>query len=121
MKEKGCFAPPNWLVDDFAKKEFKKIISIVQLNDFIGDLDIYSIGGFCNAFTFYCRATNELKTQPSLLKKEADSLVKKQKNFAEEMRRFAPQFGGTLDSRLKLASLKIAKQEQALESDFGEI
>ncbi len=121
---------PTWLVDDIAKKEFKRLVAELKSVALVGNLDINNIACYCNAYSLYRKTTEELASQPLLLEKTAKNgtsiftmnpLIKIQKNYAEEMRRFAALCGLTIDSRLKLAAVQTTKQEQILESDFGEI
>jgi len=122
--------PPTWLVDNVAKKEFKRLTAELKSIALVGNLDVNNIACYCNAYSLYRKTTEELAKQPLLLEKETkdgtsifmmNPLIKIQKNYAEEMRRFAALCGLTLDSRLKLAAVQTTKQEQDLESDFGEI
>lgn len=48
-------------------------------------------------------------------------LIKIQKQYADEMRRFASLCGLTIDSRLKLAVQKTTKERKEIEEDFGDI
>ena len=48
-------------------------------------------------------------------------LIKIQKLYAEECRRFAGLIGLTIDSRLKFASAKAEKKENEITDEFGDI
>ena len=48
-------------------------------------------------------------------------LIKIQKNYAEEMRKFAGLVGLTIDSRLKIATTKAEKQDSKIIDEFGDI
>jgi P27 family predicted phage terminase small subunit len=119
--------PPIWLIDDIAKKEFKRIVKELKGIDLIGNLDVNNLGAYCNAFSNYIRATEQLKEQDYYIARETrtgaiivkNPLVDIQTNYASEMRKFASLCGMTIDSRLKVATIKIDKQQQAISTKFG--
>lgn len=121
---------PTWLIDTVAKKEFKRIVKEFDSVGVIGNLDLNNIAGYCNAYAFYLRATEELKDQSlTIIKKlpngssniAENPLIKIQKIYAEEMRKFASLCGLTIDSRLKIATVKVSEQDQGIQEEFGEI
>lgn len=121
---------PTWLVDAVAKKEYKRLIKELQEIDIIGNLDINNLGGYCNAYAFYIRATQQLKNQPLVIEKALPNgsyvkaenpILKIQKMYAEEMRKFASLCGLTIDSRLKVATTKISGLEEQITNEFGDI
>lgn len=120
---------PKSLVDNEAKREYRRVKGLLKDIDLICDLDINNLVGYCNAYSGYWKATTELSQQPYTLQKESkfgivvytNPLVYVQKNYADEMRRFAALCGMTVDSRLKSASLKIGRQDKAINDEFGDI
>lgn len=48
-------------------------------------------------------------------------LIKIQKLYAEEMRKFAGLVGLTIDSRLRFASIKVKELKNEIEDEFGDI
>ena len=122
--------PPSWLIDNSAKKEFKRIVKNFENLDVIGNLDINNIAAYCNAYSMYIKATQELKKAKDLVttKQLANGayteipspIIKIQRQFAEEMRRFASLCGLTIDSRLKLAVQKTTKETSDIEEYFGD-
>lgn len=123
--------PPKWLIDNIAKKEFQRIIKNFHELEVIGNLDINNIGAYCNAYSFYLKSTKELTDSGTLtIEKQLPNgsytlvenpLIKIQKQYAEEMRRFASLCGLTIDSRLKLSVQKTTKERQGVEIEFGDI
>lgn len=121
--------PPDWLVDDVAKKEWRRIVKELEKISLIGNLDRNNLGGYCNAFANYVKATNILKEQTYYIDRETRSgiivvknpMVDIQKTYADEMRRFASLCGLTIDSRLKAAAVKTSKTEQSIGKKFGAI
>lgn len=121
---------PKWLIDDTAKKEFRRIIKEFDKVDVVGNLDLNNIGGYCNAYSFYLKATQELKGQTLTITKcmpngayttVENPLIKIQKGYADEMRKFSALCGLTIDSRLKIATTKVNKQQENIIDEFGDI
>lgn len=121
--------PPIWLIDDIAKKEFKRIVKELKLIDMIGNLDLNNLGAYCNAFSNYIHATEQLNGQAYYVERETrtgvivvrNPLVDIQTNYASELRKFAALCGLTIDSRLKAASTKIDKEQEQIKKKFGNI
>lgn len=121
--------PPIWLIDDVAKKEWRRIVKELEKINLIGNLDRNNLGGYCNAFANYVKATDILKDQTFYIDRETrtgvivvkNPMVDIQKSYAEEMRRFASLCGLTIDSRLKAADIKTSKKEDKVKMKFGEI
>lgn len=121
--------PPKWLIDDVAKKEWRRIIKELKKINLIGNLDRNNLGGYCNAFSNYIRATDILKEQTFYIDRETrngiivvkNPMVDIQSRYAEEMRKFASLCGMTVDSRLKAATIKADKTEESIQKKFGNI
>lgn len=119
--------PPIWLIDEIAKKEFKRIVKELKGIDVIGNLDLNNLGAYCNAFSNYIHVTEQLNGQDFYMERETrtgtiivkNPLVDIQTNYATEMRKFASLCGMTIDSRLKAAGAKIDKEQQAIDRKFG--
>lgn len=126
--------PPNWLIDPVAKKEYKRIVKEFDKIDVVGNLDRNNIACYCNAYSLYIKVTRELSTTPATVAKNPDnpdsphvmnelylSLCKNQKDYSDEMRKFASLCGLTIDSRLKVGVVKVEKTKQEIEDIFGDI
>ncbi len=121
--------PPRWLIDDVAKKEWRRIIKELEKIKLIGNLDRNNLGGYCNAFANYIKATDILKQQTFYIDRETrngiivvkNPMVDIQKTYAEEMRKFASLCGLTIDSRLKAAAVKTDETEKDIHRKFGNI
>lgn len=120
---------PSWLIDNVAKKEFKRIVKELSGINVIGNLDLNNLGSYCNAYSMYIKTTKELADQPLTLERHTQAgtiivenpLINIQKKYAEEMRKFAATCGLTIDSRLKAATTKTTKTSQEIEARFGNI
>lgn len=121
--------PPDWLIDDVAKKEWRRIVKELKQINLVGNLDRNNLGGYCNAFANYVKATDILKEQTYYIDRETrngvivvkNPMVDIQKTYADEMRRFASLCGLTIDSRLKAAATKTSKTQETIETKFGVI
>jgi P27 family predicted phage terminase small subunit len=121
--------PPIWLIDEIARKEFKRIVKELKDIEVIGNLDVNNLGGYCNAFSNYIHVTEELKGKPFYVDRETrtgtitvqNPLIDIQTNYATEMRKFASLCGMTIDSRLKVATIKADKEQEAINKKFGGI
>jgi P27 family predicted phage terminase small subunit len=120
---------PSWLVDDVAEAEFKRLITELNSINAVGNLDLNNIGCYCNAYSMYLKATKELMEQPLTLERYTNTgtiivsnpLIGIQKKYAEEMRKFASLCGLTIDSRLKVATVKANKEQDEINRKFGGI
>ena len=118
---------PKWLVDDVAKKEWRRIIKELEKIDIVGNLDRNNLAGYCNAFANYLKVTELLNGQDYCIERETrtgtiivkNPLVDIQKSYAEEMRRFAALCGMTMDARLKAAAVRTGREQEELEEKFG--
>ena len=121
--------PPDWLIDEVAVKEWKRIVKELKKINLIGNLDRNNLGGYCNAFANYVKATNILRDQTFYIDRETrngvivvkNPMVDIQKGYAEEMRRFASLCGLTIDARLKAAAIKTDKTQEDITKKFGNI
>ena len=121
--------PPTWLIDNVAKKEWRRIVKELEKINLIGNLDRNNLGGYCNAFANYVKATEILKDQTYYIDRETrngvivvkNPMVDIQRTYAEEMRKFASLCGLTIDARLKAAAVKSDKTREAITNKFGNI
>lgn len=124
--KRAIFRPPKFLIDETARKEYKRLVKLLQEIDIIGDIDVNNIAMYCNAFAKYCDATEQLGEQGITIV-NADGvtmenpLVNTQRKYAEECRKFAVTCGLTLDSRLKAGQAKVDKANREIEDLFGDI
>lgn len=121
--------PPKWLINDTAKKEWRRIVKELNKINIVGNLDYANLGGYCNAYANYIKATDILKEQTYYIDRETrngvivvkNPMVDIQTSYANEMRKFASLCGLTIDSRLKAAVTKTEKTEEMIQERFGNI
>lgn len=121
--------PPDWLIDEVAKKEWRRITKELKAIDLVGNLDRNNLGGYCNAFSNYIKCTEIMKTQEYCLERYTrtgiilvgNPMIDIQKKYAEEMRKFASLCGLTIDARLKAAAVKTGNEQDEVKQKFGNI
>lgn len=111
--------PPDELIDELAKKEWKRVIPQLKETGIIGNLDRANIIGYCNAYALYRRALEELLEGQSMAsqKERSDQI----RFWEKEYRDFGKLCGMTFDSRLKAAAVKTKNEEDELKERFGAI
>ena len=116
---------PTWLKDKTAKKEFNRIATEMKELNIITNLDVNNLAGYCESFSNYIKATTKLNIQKCMPNGSytyvENPLIKIQKLYAEEMRKFAGLVGLTIDSRLRFASIKAKEIKNEIEDEFGDI
>lgn len=122
--------PPTWLRDKVAKNEWERLVEQFKTLGIISNLDLNNLGAYCNAYSSYLEATKELKGQPLTIEytNKADAtniienpLIKIQMKYSDEMRKYSSLLGLTIDSRLKMATIKLQETKKEVVDDFGDI
>lgn len=111
---------PQWLVDDTAKAEWKRLVKEFNKKSMISNLDYNNLGAYCNAFAKYIEVANKLG-KTFMIGKETNPLVYLELKYSDEMKKYAALLGLTVESRLKIGSCKVTKQDEDLEDEFGDI
>lgn len=121
---------PPWLRDNVAKKEWKRLVEQFRSISVISNLDLNNLGAYCNAYSFYIEATKELKEAPLLIEftnkagatnQIENPLIKIQMKYSDEMRKYSALLGLSIDSRLKLATIKSKETKKEISDEFGDI
>ena len=112
---------PEWLRDETAKKEWDRLLNELMQVEIISNLDYNNLGAYCNAFSSFVEITKQMKGKKFTDKFETVPLVKLQTNYSDEMKKYANMLGLSIDSRLKMATLKLGGKKNTIESDFGDI
>lgn len=114
--------PPEWLTNDIAKAEYRRLVKAMKNMDMLGDLDANNLACYCNAFASYLQVTAELALTGFVTADgEPHLLISIQMKYAKEMRDFARLCGLSIDSRLKFASVKLDDISENISSEFGDI
>lgn len=121
---------PSWLRDKIAKDEWKRLTEQFEKLSVISNLDLNNLGAYCNAYSFYLEATRELKGCPLTIEYTnkagatnviENPLIKIQLKYSDEMRRYSSLLGLTIDSRLKMSTLKLNETKKDVTDEYGDI
>ncbi|URM20345.1 phage terminase small subunit P27 family [Bacillus subtilis] len=108
--------PPTWL-DKVGKKEFKRVAALLTEVEIITEADISMLAAYCNAYSQYVSISKIIEEdgimvhtegkdedgKPIKLVGEEHPLLKRQKNYFDQMKSAANDFGLTPSARAKLA------------------
>lgn len=121
---------PSWLRDGVAKKEWHRLVEQFKVLSVISNLDLNNLGAYCNAYSCYIEATKELNKQPftieytnkvGAINVTENPLIKIQIKYSDEMKKYSSLLGLTIDSRLKMASIKAEKVKDEISDKYGDI
>lgn len=121
--------PPEWLCNTVAREEWQRVVKELEKIVIVGNLDVTNIGAYCNAYAAYRAATEELAKQPQIIEKSTKTgvqlvenpLIRVQKNYSDEMRKFAGLCGLTISSRMQAGASKVNEKEKVIYEMFGNI
>lgn len=112
--------PPNWLVNEIAIEEWKRIVKELEATPLFNNLDYNNLGVYCNAVAKY----SELVKQVGMkfrIGKELNNLVSLELKYSDEIKKYASLLGLTLDGKLRLITGDIKAEANKTEQEFGEI
>lgn len=122
--------PPIWLRDPIAKKEWKRLVEQFKTIGIISNLDLNNLGAYCNAYSSYIEATKEMQGKSLTIEYTnkagatniiENPLIKIQIKYSDEMKKYSSLLGLTIDSRLKMATIKLKETTKDIVDDFGDI
>lgn len=139
MKNDKLYKAPSWLRDSIAKKKWKELIEVLlEDSELISNADSDNIGAYCDSFSEYIEYSKKLRE----LKKENEemqdyiegiskngtkytqihSLVILKRQARQDFQNCGKYIGLDLNSRLKLAELRLKSEEEEDEylSKFGD-
>lgn len=128
--------PPTWL-DKVGKKEFKRIAALLTEVEIITEADISMLAAYCNAYSQYVSISKIIEEDgimvhtegkdkdgnPIKLVGEEHPLLKRQKNYFDQMKSAANDFGLTPSARAKLAITRTQEEREktAAEKEFKNV
>ncbi|MEH7103393.1 phage terminase small subunit P27 family [Bacillus velezensis] len=135
MRSDNIKAPP-WL-NKIAKKEFKRVAALLSEVEIITEADISMLAAYCNAYSQYVSISEIIEKDgimvhteghdedgnPIQLIGEEHPLLKRQKNYYDQMKSAANDFGLTPSARAKLAITRTQEEREktAAEKEFGNV
>ncbi|MBL3636820.1 MULTISPECIES: phage terminase small subunit P27 family [Bacillus] len=128
--------PPSWL-DKVGKKEFKRVAALLTEVEIITEADISMLAAYCNAYSQYVSISKIIEEDgimvhtegkdkdgnPIKLVGEEHPLLKRQKNYFDQMKSAANDFGLTPSARAKLAITRTQEEREktAAEKEFKNV
>nr|MDH3077276.1 phage terminase small subunit P27 family [Bacillus velezensis] len=135
MRSDNIKAPP-WL-NKIAKKEFKRVVALLSEVEIITEADISMLAAYCNAYSQYISISEIIEKDgimvhtegqdedgnPIQLIGEEHPLLKRQKNYYDQMKSVANDFGLTPSARAKLAITRTQEEREktVMEKEFGNV
>lgn len=111
---------PEWLIDDIARKEWKRLVKEFNKKSMISNLDYNNLGAYCNAFSKYTELEKKIGKKFTI-GKETNPLIHLEMKYSDEMKKYGGLLGLTIESRLKIGSVIVGNDEEKIENNFGDI
>ncbi|MGL5055038.1 MAG: phage terminase small subunit P27 family [Fusobacteriaceae bacterium] len=111
---------PEWLVNEIAIEEWKRLVKEFNKKSLISNLDYNNLGAYCNSFAKYVEVVNKIGIN-LMIGKTTNPLITLELKYSDEMKRYASLLGLTSESRLKLGGIKAGEQNQEVSNSFGDI
>ncbi|WP_339237161.1 phage terminase small subunit P27 family [Bacillus sp. FSL K6-1012] len=128
--------PPTWL-DKVGKKEFKRVAALLTEVEIITEADISMLAAYCNAYSQYVSISKIIEEDGIMVHTEGKDedgnqiklvgeehpLLKRQKNYFDQMKSAANDFGLTPSARAKLAITRTQEEREktAAEKEFKNV
>lgn len=121
---------PTWVKNKLARKEFKRLTSLLEEIDILTELDVTNLANYCNCYARFVELSLELENESLVVeytnKAKVTNIIenpkfKVQLKLSEELRKLGNELGISLNSRLKFASAKMEKINDGITDDFGDI
>ena len=116
--------PPEELRDAYAKKTWKRIIPDLMQLPVLCNLDRDNLIAYCNAWSEYVEALEMIKAISShqiVDEKALEQWFRREEKAQDAQRKYGALCGMSIDSRLKMASVKQRKEIAQTEAKFGVI
>ena len=120
---------PTWLGKE-GKKEWKRLVKELKAINIVCNLDYNNLMAYCDAYEEYLLTAKQLKNEPKIIEytnkagitnKVQNPLLKIKKDNSDEMKKYAALLGLTIDSRLKIATIKSTETKSEIVNEFGDI
>lgn len=112
--------PPDWLVNEIAIAEWKRLVKELEATPIFNNLDYNNLGAYCNAVAKYSEVVKQVGMK-FRIGKELNNLVQLELRYSDEIKKYASLLGLTLDGKLKLITGDIKTETNQTEQEFGEI
>ncbi len=112
--------PPDWLIDETAINEWRRLVKEFGSNSMINNLDYNNLGAYCNAFSKWSAITKELGLK-FRAGRQINPLVTLELKYSDEVKKYAVMLGLTMEGKLKSINCLAKSQENEIEDEFGDI
>ena len=112
--------PKKLLLDEVAAEKWKYIVKVKRAEKTLSNADFDNLVVYCNAWSNYLKSIelqHKLDNEPDLLQ----AALRMEKQATDLLYRYGARLGLDLNSRLKTAAVKVEKEQQATEKEFGAI
>lgn len=112
--------PPEWLVNDVAVAEWKRVVKELEMTPLFNNLDYNNLGVYCNAVAKYQEIVKKIGSK-FRVGKEINNLTTLELKYSDEIKKYGSLLGLTLDGKLKLITGEIKSEGNKVDDIFGEI
>lgn len=112
--------PPDWLVNDIAKSEWKRLVKELEATPIFNNLDYNNLGAYCNAVAKYSEIVKQVGMK-FRIGKEINNLITLELKYSDEIKKYGSLLGLSVTGKYKLITGEITTQTNKVESDFGDI
>ncbi|CCF06371.1 phage terminase small subunit P27 family [Bacillus velezensis] len=114
--------PPKFL-NDVANKEFKRIVKVLKNVRVLTEADIGLLATYCMAYSKVIEIEEILEREGLMVGEQEHPLIKRQKNYVDQMRTIGTDFGLSPIARSKLAITRTQEKREATAAEkvFGNV
>lgn len=113
--------PPDWLVNNIARDEWRRLVKEFTNNkSIINNLDYNNLGAYCNAFAKWTLITKELGMKLNA-GRQINPLVTLELKYSDEVKKYAVMLGLTAEGKLKTLNAVREIKEGEVKDEFGDI
>ncbi|EFK79361.1 phage terminase, small subunit, P27 family [Ligilactobacillus salivarius ACS-116-V-Col5a] len=105
--------PPSWL-EPGAKKNFKRIVELMEPTGILSDVDIDILAVYCDTYYDYLSYKRKIRKTGNLIEGKVNPLIREKRNAASALTKYANMLGLTPSAR---ASLAIHLDEESDDDD----
>lgn len=111
---------PEWLINDYAINEWKRLVKELQESPTFNNLDYNNLGAYCNALAKYAAITKEVGLK-FRIGKEINNLITLELKYSDEVKKYASLLGLTAEGKLKLMFGDTQIDKNNVKNEFGDI
>jgi phage terminase small subunit len=112
--------PKKLLLDEAAAEKWKYVVKVKRAEKTLSNADFDNLVVYCNAWSNYLKSVelqHRMSEDPDLIL----VALRIEKQATDLLYRYGARLGLDLNSRLKTAAVKVEKEQEATEKEFGSI